>query len=300
MSRKRLWRPAIEFNLAEHCNLRCMHCDQASSILPKKFAELESFARDIQALSTVLEAAELKIGGGEALLHPQILDFLTIAKDSHIANRIVLLTNGVLLHKAPEELWELIDGMWISVYPGVQHRFEWDWVQRMAEKHKVWVWRKETPEFAERSLVEEVRNDELVRMVFQNCALAHFESCHTIHEGRYYMCSPSVWTEPRLALRGVTFENRESDSVSIHDNPRLYEELDSLIRRQVPLKACRYCLGSWARSTPNVQMTSTRRQEFLESQSDELADLIDPEIIIPRSFTEPHRSEILKTRSVQE
>ena len=291
MSRNKLWRPAIEFNVAEHCNLRCTHCDQASWMLPTKFADLTSFTRDIEVLSSVLQARELKIGGGEPLQHPQLVDFLRVAKDVKIANRLVLLTNGVLLHKAPDELWELIDGMWISLYPGVKHRFDWDWVQRMADEHQIWVWRKETPEFAERLLVEEVRNEELVRMVFQNCDLAHLESCHTIHEGRYYMCSPSVWTEPRLSFRGITFENRESNGVAIHDNPSLYEDLDNLIRRQEPLEACRYCLGSWARSTANVQLTRKRAEEFLTRQPDDLADLVGPQIIVPRSFTEQNRPE---------
>lgn len=285
MSRSKLWRPSIEYNLTEHCNLRCTHCDQASSMLPMKFADLDSFTRDMEVLSTVLAAAELKIAGGEALLHPRLVDFLRVAKDLKIARRVVLLTNGVLLHKAPEEIWELIDGMWISLYPGVKQRFDWAWVQRMADTHQVWVWRKDTPEFAERSLVAEMRSDELVQMVFDNCALAHFESCHTVHDGRYYMCSPAVWSEPRLALHGIEFENRATDSVAIHDNPSLYEELDALIRRQEPLKACRYCLGSWARSTPNLQMTNKGREEFLARQPDELADLIDPEIIVPQSLT---------------
>jgi MoaA/NifB/PqqE/SkfB family radical SAM enzyme len=258
-------------------------------MLPTKFADLESFRRDIEVLSTVLQARELKLGGGEPLQHPQILDFLRVAKEVPIANRLVLLTNGVLLHKAPDELWELVDGMWITIYPGVKYRFDWDWVQRKADEHQIWVWRKETPEFAERLLVEEVRNDELVRMVFQNCNLAHLESCHTIHEGRYYMCSPSVWTQPRLALRGINFDNRESDSVAIHDNASLYEDLDRLIRRQEPLESCRYCLGSWGRSTPNVQLTGKTRVEFLARKPDDLANLVDPEIIVPRSFLEQHR-----------
>jgi hypothetical protein len=280
-----IWRPAIEFNLTEHCNLGCTHCDHASGLMPTKFADLESFTRDIAVLSTALRARELKFVGGEPLLHPRLLDFLKVAKDSHIANRLVLVTNGVLLHKAPDELWELIDGMWISIYPGIKYRFDWAWVQRKADEHRIFVWRKETPEFAERSLTEMITNDEFVRMVFQNCELAHMESCHTIYEGRYYICSPSVWTQPRLALRGVAFENRESDSVAIHDNADLREDLDNLIRTQEPLEACRYCLGSWARRTPNQQLTRQGAVEFLASRPEDLAELVDPEIILPRSYT---------------
>lgn len=290
MSRNRLWRPAIEFNLTEHCNLSCTHCDQASPLLPMKFADLDSFTRDMEVLSTVLQAGELKLAGGEPLQHPQLLDFLRVAKDVGIANRLVIITNGVLLHKAPEELWDLIDGMWISIYPGVKFRFEWDWIQQMADEHQVWIWRKETPEFSERLLVEEIQNEEFVKMVFQNCELAHLESCHTIHEGRYYMCAPSVYMEPRLALRGNDFKNREADGVAIHDNPNLYEDLDNLIRRQEePLEACRFCLGSWARNTANVQLTRKGKAEFATRQPDDLADLVAEKIVVPRSLTKQNR-----------
>jgi organic radical activating enzyme len=281
----KIWRPAIEFNLTEHCNLSCTHCDHASSVMPTKFADLNSFTRDIDVLSTALQAREFKFVGGEPLLHPQLLDFLKVAKDTQIANRLVLVTNGVLLHKAPDELWELIDGMWISIYPGVKYRFDWDWVQQKADEHGIFVWRKETPEFAERSLIEEIASEEFVQMVFQNCDLTHLESCHTVYEGRYYICSPSVWTQPRLALRGITFANREADSVAIHDNPNLYADLDNLIRTQKPLEACRYCLGSWARHTPNQQLTRRGAVEFLARKPEALAELVDPELIVPRSYT---------------
>ncbi|PNG23727.1 radical SAM protein [Streptomyces cahuitamycinicus] len=289
MPLNKVWRPAIEFNLTEHCNLRCTHCDHASSILPPGFADLASFTRDIEVLSTALQAGEIKFVGGEPLLHPQLVDFLKIAKELQIAKRIILVTNGVLLHKAPTELWELIDGMWISVYPNIKYRFDWESIQHLADEHQIFVWRKETPEFAERSLIEEIRSKELVEMVFQNCNLAHLESCHTVYEGRYYMCAPSVWMEPRLALHGTAFKNRESDSVAIHGNPNLYEDLDNLIRRQEPLEACRYCLGSWARSTPNEQLTKKLTEEFLARQPEHLAELVDPELIVPRTFTDQNR-----------
>lgn len=286
MPSNRLWRPAIEFNLTEHCNLRCEHCDHASSILPRKLADLTSFTRDIEVLSTVLHVGEFKFVGGEPLLHPQLLDFLRVARETQIANRLVLITNGVLLHKAPDELWGLIDGMWISIYPDIKYRFDWEWIQRIVDQYKIFVLRKETPEFAESSLIEEIKNEEFVRMIFQNCDRAHLFSCHTIHEGRYYICEPSVWMKNRLGLHGVTFENREFDSIPIHGNTNLYDDLDGLIRKQEPLKACRYCLGSWARSTPNKQLTRSGIREFLARRPDELVDLVNPVWIVPRSYTD--------------
>jgi hypothetical protein len=92
--------------------------------------------------------------------------------------------------------------------------------------------------------------------------------------------------EPRLALHGIALQNREADSVPIHDNASLYDDLDKLIRRQEPLEACRYCLGSWARSTPNKQLNRSGVEDFLTRKSDELADLVNPIWIVPRSYTD--------------
>lgn len=290
MSQKKLWRPAIEFNLTEHCNLKCAHCDHASPMMKSDFADLDSFTRDIEVLATVIEAGEFKFAGGEPLLHPQLLDFLRVARRVGIANRLVLLTNGVLLHKAPEEMWDLIGGMWISLYPGVKYRFDWDWVQQKADEHNIFVWRKETPTFVESSLIEEIKSDEFVKMVYQNCDRAHLFSCHTIYKGRYYLCEPSVWMEPRLAGHGVEFANREVDSVAIHDNPRLYDEIDAMIRRNdEPLKACRFCLGSWARSTPNQQLSRPGMVEFTSRKPDALSDLVNPVWIVPRPYLEQNQ-----------
>src|SRR5687768_11507768 len=102
MLQQKLWRPAIEFNLTEHCNLSCAHCDHSSLMLPKKFASLEQFTKDIEQLSKVMHAADFKFAGGEPLLHPDLLDFIRIARKNQIAERYVLITNGVLLHKAPD------------------------------------------------------------------------------------------------------------------------------------------------------------------------------------------------------
>ena len=284
MERNKLWRPAIEFNLTEHCNLRCEHCDHASPMMPTSFADFASFSRDIEVLSAVLHAGELKFLGGEPVLHPGLLDFLRQAKVAGIANRLIVVTNGVLLHKAPEELWELIDGLWISIYPGIKLRFEWEWLQSIIDKYQIFVWRKETPDFAERSLISPLGNDSLVQMVYDNCDLAHLFSCNTIHDGRYYLCSPSVWSERRLGMHGISFTNLAEDSVSIHDCGDLWASLSELITKKDPLKACRFCLGSWARRVPNRQLTRKGLEEFASRNPAEVSALMSPEWMVPRSF----------------
>ena len=71
----------VEYNLTEHCNLSCYHCDHASPLMPRKFASLEDYERDIRAIAEAVHVEEFRIVGGEPLLHPQLLDFMRMARD---------------------------------------------------------------------------------------------------------------------------------------------------------------------------------------------------------------------------
>ena len=124
MRKGKIHRRSVEYNLTEHCNLRCRGCGHASPLLPEKFASLAAFRADLEALAEAFHSDELRIVGGEPLLHPQLLDFLREARRINVADRIVLYTNGVLLYKASVELWQLVDEIYLSVYPGVRRRLD--------------------------------------------------------------------------------------------------------------------------------------------------------------------------------
>ncbi|HEY1452878.1 MAG TPA: hypothetical protein VGF57_05390, partial [Roseiarcus sp.] len=98
---RKLTRRSFDFNLTEHCNLSCCECDHASPLLASKFASVESFSWDLEALARVFHSKQIRILGGEPLLHPQLTGFLTEARRIGVADSIVLITNGVLLHQAP-------------------------------------------------------------------------------------------------------------------------------------------------------------------------------------------------------
>src|SRR6478736_2087477 len=98
---RKLTRLSVEYNLTEHCNLSCYACDHASPLMREKFASVDEFKRDFEALAQVFHSKQFRIVGGEPLLHPKLTEFLSVARRIGIADSIVLITNGVLLHKAP-------------------------------------------------------------------------------------------------------------------------------------------------------------------------------------------------------
>jgi len=266
----------VEYNLTEHCNLSCYACDHASPLLPRKFATVEDFARDFEALADVFHSKQLRIVGGEPLLHPQLFDFLKEARRIGIADAIVLITNGVLLPQMPDQLWELIDQLWVSVYPGIKSKFDEEKYTEICKARdiRLEVWRVD--KFYRTIINDRIEDPALVKKIFQECKMVSEYSCHTVHEGRFYKCSVAPFMGPRLALRGVDFNNYETDGISLHNNPTLYEDIDRCLNGPTPLAACSFCLGT---SGPLV----AHRQANRQGRSDWLNEDNRPDIEVARA-----------------
>lgn len=256
-------RPLVEVNLTEHCNLSCAGCNHSSPHLPTRFMGLEDFRQDLEALSKVLHVRELRLVGGEPLLHPQLIDFLRIAEKSVFCDIVTITTNGILLDQMSDELWGLIDHMIVSVYPGVKLRMNSREVKEAASKHGTAVFLKDTPEFMLGVLNSPIQDKGLVQSLYLRCKIAYEWGCHTVHEGRYYKCTVAPFLETRLGARGVRFKNKEVDGISLHNNPNLRDDLERYISSREPLAACTYCLGTSGRMFPHHQLNQDGRAKEL-------------------------------------
>ena len=266
-STSKLTRKSIEYNLTEHCNLSCYGCDHASPLLPKKFASLEAFSRDLQALAQVFHSQQIRIVGGEPLLHPNLINFLSEARRIGIADNIVLYTNGVLLHKAPDALWKMIDELRISAYPGIQRKLDDGKCAEICSAHNVRLRINYIAEFEVITINNRINDSELVKAIYRDCKSRSEWSCHTVYGGRFYKCPVAAFTSARLGLRRVTFDNVALDGVALHDNLNLYEELFQYLDAPTPLAACSYCLGSSGPSVVHRQLNNRSRSRWLEEDN---------------------------------
>lgn len=264
---RRLTRLSVEYNLTEHCNLSCYGCDHASPLMPTKFAAIRDFVRDFESLAPVFHSQQFRLVGGEPTLHPSLLDFIAEARRIGFADSIVLITNGVLLHQMPPELWNSIDQLWISAYPGVKRRLGDEECARLCEAHGIRLQIWHANEFNRTLINTRVENQELVGKVFQECKMAGEFSCHTVHEGRFYRCSIAPFMASRLAMRGIAFANREIDGVALHDNPNLYQDIERCLNGQTPLAACSYCLGTSGPFVAHHQLNFVGRRQWLEEDN---------------------------------
>jgi hypothetical protein len=267
----KIQRPSLEFNLTEHCNLKCAGCDHSSPHLPTHYMSLDDYKQDVAALEPIVYANEFRFVGGEPLLHPELLDFLEIADKTDMAGAITLVTNGVLLDKMPDAFWGYLNTLIVSIYPGVHLRMSPDEIKAKAQKFGTGVWIKDTPQFRLAVLNTKIKDEALVRKLYLECGLAHGIQCHTIHEGRYYKCSIAPFLEPRLAQYGVLFPSREVDGVPLRNNPRLKEDLEAYLASRDPLMGCSYCLGTSGKKFPHHQLNEeTVALEMKDDHSDPL------------------------------
>ena len=250
----KLTRLSVEYSLTEHCNISCHACAHASPLLAKKFAVLADFSRDFEALAGAFHSRELRIVGGEPLLHPELLDFLREGRRIGVADTIVVFTNGVLLHRIPDEFWRLIDKLHVSVYPGVRRRLGEEGCERLCRTHGVELRFERFRTFDQTLISKRIDDPKLVKAIYRACHTA--TECHTVHGGRFYKCPMAPLMSSWLALHRIDFASPATDGVALHDNPALQRDLERYLGDAAPLAACSYCRARPARPSPIASSTT--------------------------------------------
>src|SRR5262245_48374811 len=198
---------SLEVPVTQHCNLRCAACDHGSPLLGKSFLDLEQFAQDLTVLKWAMRTNEFKLVGGEPLQHPQLLSIIEVIRRSGIAKQIVLITNGMLLHKAEQALWREIDVLWLSIYPGVSLPLSLQEIEDLCHEYGVRFDPRRTNNFRTVLMNNPIDDIDLVRSNYRTCKTAHVWKCYTVLNGHFYKCSKSSVMRERLVRLGILHEN---------------------------------------------------------------------------------------------
>lgn len=241
---------SLEVHVADHCNLRCARCCVLSPLASRRFLAPAELARDLGWAKAVLRPSIFKLSGGEPLLAPEIVALVRLAKESAIAPVVSLTTNGVLASRAPDELFELLDAMTVSVYPdaGIDEA-SLARLHERAARFGVRVNEKRQPAF--QAMTRPRRADTATTSaVFESCWLRH--RCHTLREGMLYACSrpPSI-----DVFEGACGAISAADGVSLEPRPSLAREVQALLERDRPFASCARCFGGTGALHPFRQLT---------------------------------------------
>jgi organic radical activating enzyme len=263
-----------EVNIVEHCNLKCRSCTHLSPVLPKHFVDPGALCSDLTALARSYHANVLKILGGEPLLHPNLLDIIMAARESQVAEKMEIWTNGLLLPRMERRVWEVVDSVRISLYPGrslKQHQL--DRCVDLAHRNNVPIRYKRYQAFQESYSEQGTDDPSLVKKIYATCNEAHRWRCHTVANGWFFKC-PQGYLIPRGMALGTEATYR--NGIKIDDSPEFRDRLLSYLTSPEPLPACRNCLGSAGRWFEHQQV---RREEFRPAQCRPTEDLVHPRLV---------------------
>lgn len=268
---------SLESHLTDHCNLRCAQCCTLSPHLPARAVCPAELARDLARAAAVLRPNVFKLTGGEPLLHPAVLRCLEIARTSGIAGQVSMTTNGLLLPKMPDALFELLDRLTLSVYssaPLPEKAVEA--IAARCARHGVFLTVKRIDRFGRMTPEPPFVSEERARAIHAACWLR--VRCHLLYGGRFYACTRPPHLEPYLASLGYPNALGTADGVSLGEDD-LLRKLLAYLEAEEPLASCRHCLGAEGGGEAHRQLPRglDKRTSRVQDGEEKAKDAIRPQ-----------------------
>lgn len=209
-----------------------MTCSSCSHLAPFTKAErmpLGTLEWDLEALRPFMHFERIQAVGGEPLLNPDLIMLLLIASRSGIADKVTVITNGLLLQKMRPAFWGLVDVLKLSIYKRLDPAVI-EFARNKCAEHEIEFEPTEYPEFYKQFTREKTDGVES----FSGCVWKN--DCHSVHFGKYYRCPQSIF-----------FHKQFDDLVPGADGLPLAdlteEKLTAFLERTEPLTSCSHCTG---------------------------------------------------------
>jgi hypothetical protein len=226
-----------------------------------KYASFSAFKQDINALGKVFQVDRFRFGGGEPLLHPDILRFIWHVRESKIANKIEIVSNGSLFHKIDEPVLRNIDMFTISWYP--DYRFsqsKYALAKKKCREHNTTLKVNKLDRFRISQLDCPNENSVLVDQIYSSCQIANTRYAQTFYNGSFYLCPRPLYLNSYLKFKGKSAQDfKVIDGVPLYES-QLLQRLLAYLQRDKHLASCRYCLGTVGITESWRQLSSVERK----------------------------------------
>jgi GTP 3',8-cyclase len=247
----RVLMPLLDVMVATACELRCVACTNGIGMLPRLhvFAP-EHVEADVAAAAEVIHADVAVLLGGEPLGHRDLVRLMRFTRESGLADRVRVLTNGIRLHRMSEEFWLELEDLRVSIYPGKTPAANVELARKKQACHgfELSFYDVASDPFRAVHTAEE-RSPESARHVWEGCWYRH--NTRKIEQGYFWRCctSPSISKtlldlQPSIdgiALAGLTPET-----------------LEEFLARDDPMRSCFRCFGN---TGPAVEWSEERDRE---------------------------------------
>ena len=244
----------LETHVADTCNLKCRGCMHFSNIaIHPNYPDLQEFERDFSRLSELFSNIFIiRLMGGEPLLNPKLHDYIKIARQYFPAAELRIVTNGLLIPKQPDDLWEVMRkchaAMDISPYPPTMEKIEELIAKLDKEGIPYGTIAEELQNFRKSLTLSPNHNlEKAVRL----CGSAH---CRFLRNGKIAKCPLPLLIEDFNHEYGCTIESKDIyDIYAEQSGAALKEKLEQYA------DMCRYCPDEavfipWQRTRHDARM----------------------------------------------
>jgi len=257
----------LELIVTDHCNLNCNACNHASPLMPAWFADPDSVHRSFSIMAKYYRPRFVKVIGGEPLLHKHLGRVVEAARSTGISDHFTLVTNGVLLRKASEAVWQAIDEFEVSLYPGVpKTKEDIVFIQEKADAlgKKLTIFSYE--QFRATFSLKGTRDKGLIDKVYAACKNANVWGCHAIREGYFYKCPQIIYAAK------LTGKSEKTDRIPIVDSDTFQAALLDYANSSTPPSACAFCTGTVGIQQPLTQLPREHLSAYIDKSLEENID----------------------------
>ena len=262
-----IYRTHLEHLVTEHCNLKCANCSSGSPFLKEGLSDVNQIEKDVKTLGKYMRMDFIRFVGGEPTLHPELPKFFEIAKRSELLQKkVTCITNGLKLLNMPNEFWEHVDVIGLSVYAhsGINYHKVIEILHEQKDKNGVTFFI--ATEEDQQSKIEIIKDNYDINKkyvdhgtfkildvyeefsqtqaqdIFDGCLMK--DICHSFLDGRYYRCTISTIKDKHYAAKGIDtgYNFKIQDSIPINDDfPEAWEKYTK--SKILNINACRFCRG---------------------------------------------------------
>ncbi|MFM6991632.1 MAG: radical SAM protein [Rhodoferax sp.] len=196
----------LEVHLAHACNLACESCSHYSNFKHSGVLALDDFEASLQHWHTRIEPQQFSLLGGEPTIHPQLPDFLYMARKYWPRSQLRLVTNGFFLHRHPELPKAIASvknaALYLSLHhasPEYQAKLQpvFDLLKEWIRDHGIKVhiyhsYKNWTRRYESANGTFEPYKDKAQRKSWEICPAKY---CPQLFEGKIWKCAPLAYLE---------------------------------------------------------------------------------------------------------
>jgi MoaA/NifB/PqqE/SkfB family radical SAM enzyme len=252
----------IETHLVDHCNLNCKGCSHFSPlVLGVVFTDPDVYKQDLLRLKRLFrDVYEIRLMGGEPLLHPEINEFIEITRQLFPKTNIAIFTNALLLDRMPITFWETCHDnqvmLKITHYPVPINLKA---LRQLGKRYRVKV--KIPPKITSFNQFLNINGDSDPDESFRTCRSMYI--CPFLRDGKLYSCgfAPHVYHFNDFFNQNIPIS--EKDYIEINSQTSAEDILDFL---KHPTPLCSYCETTrtpfrWGKSKKDID-------EWIKKESD--------------------------------